>query len=572
MNFYDFEVFMYDWLVVIINPIAQTETVIINDSEKLKKYYEEHKTEIWLGWNSRNYDTFILKSILLGFNPKNVNDYIIRDKIKGWQIDKRFKYIQLYDYDVSGGNMKSLKQMEAFMGNDIEETSVPFDIMRPLTESEINETVKYCRHDVEQTMEVFTICKNDFDAHLDLIKTFDLPISMITLTQAQLTANILGCSRNERFDEYDITLVDTIRIEKYKQVVDWFKDKKNMDYKKSLTIDVCGIPHSFGWGGLHGCVDKPVHRKGVLVHVDVTSYYPSIMIEYDFLTRNCKDKEKFKTIYDKRVELKKQGKKKEQAPYKIILNSTYGICKDKFSSAFDPLQANNVCVNGQLMLLDLLEHLEPYCEIIQSNTDGLIIQIDESQEAFDKIDDICFEWETRTRMKLGFDVITEIWQKDVNDYVFKFENGKVERKGGYVQELDDLNNDLPIVNKAIVNFILENIPVEKTINECNDLVQFQKVVRLSSKYKYAWYNGKKLNEKTFRVFADTGSLGIIGKQKEDNATIEKFANTPDNCFIDNSDIKNKPIPKNLNKKWYIDLSKKRLEDFGLIGSEQTSLF
>lgn len=146
---------------------------------------------------------------------------------------------------------------------------------------------------------------------------------------------------------------------------------------------------------------------------------------------------------------------------------------------------------------------------------------------------------------------------------------KLERKGGYVQELDDLNNDLPIVNKAIVNFILENIPVEKTINECNDLIQFQKVVRLSNKYKYAWYNGKKLNEKTFRVFADTGSLGIIGKQKDDNATIEKFANTPDNCFIDNSDIKNKPIPKNLNKKWYIDLSKKRLEDFGLLGSEQT---
>lgn len=143
------------------------------------------------------------------------------------------------------------------------------------------------------------------------------------------------------------------------------------------------------------------------------------MIEYDFLTRNCKDKNKFKEIYDKRVELKKAGKKKEQAPYKIILNSTYGICKDKYSSAYDPRQANNVCVNGQLMLLDLLEHLEGTADIIQSNTDGIILQVyDEKSEI--KMREICQEWINRTKMGLGFDEISEIWQGDVNNYIVSF--------------------------------------------------------------------------------------------------------------------------------------------------------
>ena len=361
-----------------------------------------------------------MKSILLDINPKFTNDMIIGKGMKGWQIDERFREIQFYDFDLYKVN--SLKVLEAFMGNDIRETTIPFDLDRKLTHQEVRETIKYCMHDVEQTLEVFRKRKNDFDAHIDLIETFNLPLDKINLTQAQLTAIIIGCKKQERDDEFDLEFVDCLNIKKYKSIVDWFKNRANRNYKNSLTVDVCGIPHTFGWGGLHGCPDKPLHSKGKIYHIDVTSYYPSIMIEYDYLTRNCKNKNKFKQIYDKRVELKKQGKKKEQAPYKIILNGTYGICKDKYSLAFDPLQANNVCVNGQLMLLDLLEHLEPYCEIIQSNTDGIILQV-YSDEKEKKMKEVCQDWMKRTRMGLGFDEIEEIFQKDVNNYCFRFTNG-----------------------------------------------------------------------------------------------------------------------------------------------------
>lgn len=38
-------------------------------------------------------------------------------------------------------------------------------------------------------------------------------------------------------------------------------------------------------------------------------------------------------------------------------NSTYGAMKDKHNAMFDPRQANNVCVGGQLLLLDLIRFL-----------------------------------------------------------------------------------------------------------------------------------------------------------------------------------------------------------------------
>mgnify|MGYP005984719267 CR=1 FL=1 len=56
----------------------------------------------------------------------------------------------------------SLKQLEAFMGHDIRETTVPFDIDRKLTE----EVVFYCRHDVHETMEVFSRQIVEFQSHL----------------------------------------------------------------------------------------------------------------------------------------------------------------------------------------------------------------------------------------------------------------------------------------------------------------------------------------------------------------------------------------------------------------------
>ena len=51
MIFYDFEVFKFDWLVVLIDLDARRETVIINDPHMLEDFYNAHKNEIWAGYN-----------------------------------------------------------------------------------------------------------------------------------------------------------------------------------------------------------------------------------------------------------------------------------------------------------------------------------------------------------------------------------------------------------------------------------------------------------------------------------------------------------------------------------------
>lgn len=572
MIFIDFEVFHSDWLCVAVDTKNEKTIEIVNDREKLINLYEENKNDIWIGYNIRHYDQYILKGIILNFNPKEINDYIIIDKNPGWKFSSSFKNVSLNIYDVMT-SFHGLKQLEGFMGNNIEETSVDFNIDRKLTDDEIRESLKYCTHDVLQTIEVFSNRIEEFEAHLGLINEFNISLKYISKTKVQLSAMILEATKKEHDDEFDIKFIDTLKLNKYNHILKWYKNPVNRNYECELETIVAGVVHKFAWGGLHGAIEKYINT-GVFINIDVRSFYPALMIEYDFLSRNVRDSKKYREIRDKRLEFKK-NKDSRQAPLKIVLNGTYGAMKDKFNPLYDPRQANNVCINGQLLLLDLIEKLEPFCEIIQSNTDGVLVKLKHIDD-FKLIDDICYEWETRTRMELEFETFVKVIQADVNNYILVKPNGEYKSKGAYVKKLNVLDNDLPIINSAIVNFLLKNISVENTINNCNKLIEFQKIVKISSNYKYAilghWtgrgknkkFTGEKLKDKTFRIFASKYSKNGIFKVNDRNP--EKFADTADNIFIDNSDIRDKNIPEELDKSWYINLAKKRLkEKFGING-------
>lgn len=564
LQFLDFEVFKYDWLTVIIDPINHFEKAIVNNPQELRDYYEAHKEEIWVGYNIGGYDQWIYKGILCDFNPKEINDHIIVRGQNGYTFSRLLSKIQMFTFDVSN-RMNSLKQLEGFMGNDIRETEIPFDIDRKLTPKEIEQTIKYCRHDVEQTIEVFLQRKVEFDSQLALINMFKLPISNIGKSQAQLASIILGAKgRKDRFvdDVWDIRLPETLILNKYQYVADWFLNEKSHFPKASLETMIAGVPHGFAWGGVHGAIKQYNYEckdDEVFIMADVSQLYPYLMLRYGLLSRNCPESayDILKHTIETSIELKKQGKKKEREPYKRFNNIIYGAEGDQINNMYDPLHRNLVCVYGQLLILDLIEKIEPFSKLIQSNTDGILILI--KKKDWERLDDTVYDWEKRTGLSMTFDEYVKVYQGDVNNYVVVDACGKCKTKGSYVKELNPLDYDLPIVNKAIVNYLTKGIPVRRTIEECNDLIEFQKIVKVSSKYMCACYNGIRQTDKTFRVFASKRSGdGGIGKQKREGATIEKFANTPEKCFIDNTDIKGKEVPNYLDKSWYIDLARRRL--------------
>ena len=606
MIFYDFEVFKRDWLVVYIDTEKHIEKAIVNNADELRQLYAENSSNIWVGFNNKHYDQYIFKGILLGMNPKEINDKIIAEGKEGWQISRQFNKVPMINYDVFATKSLGLKTLEAFMGVNIKESDVDFKLDRKLTDEEIAETIKYCTSDIDNTFEVFMHRINNFNAMHGIIKAFPEQTSIrdIGESSARITAKVLECVRQDHNDEFDFFFLPCLRIKKYKAAIDWFSsligNPNNINpylyYKQSFNLEVAGVPHVFGFGGLHGAPDKPIHRKGAIYHVDVNNYYPSMLIAWDLVTRNATN-DNYAKVYKIRKALKMKqlaAKTREEAkmykqmqdPYKVMLNGLSGAMKDKKNDAYDPRNNNIMCINGQLMLLDLIEHLEAIdgFELLQSNTDGLIVQIPDTDEAFQQLDDICYEWESRCSTEkcdigLATDQIAEIYQKDVNNYLWIDLDGGIEKKGAYVKELSPLDYDLPIVNEAITEYMTHKIPVEETINSCNELIKFQKVVKLSAKYEYVEHNGEQLTYKCYRVFASKNlNDGEILKCKHAKRKIkidsgydvdetylkkDKFGLTPDHCFVENSDVREMSVPEVLDKQWYIDLAKKRLGDYGI---------
>lgn len=272
---FDMEVFIYNYLFVALDLETKKYTIIEDNREELLKFYNDNKDSIWIGYNCKNYDKYILQAIIEGINPKPVNDYIISGG-QGWQLFDKKLDINLYDCMIMG---KSLKQLESYFGVDIRETEIDFNIDRPLTEKERASNIEYCKSDVYNTALVFMHNIDDFNAHLGMVKLAKVPLNQIANTKAQLSAKILQAKplpqsllKEEWQFEYNQCVKDYNY--KHKDVLKFFDSlRETKDAKAKYEIDLYGLKHVFALGGLHAGINNyikyPSKENRLLVHADV---------------------------------------------------------------------------------------------------------------------------------------------------------------------------------------------------------------------------------------------------------------------------------------------------------------
>ena len=559
---FDFEVFRYDWLVVFKDLISNQYTIIKNDKNKLKEYLDNNKSSLFIGYNNSNYDNYILKSILLDIDPYYVSSIII-NKDKSGRIYRIAKWndINFYSYDVSFGlGFTSLKENEAYLGISIDECPINFNLDRPLTEDEFKQVIEYCKRDVDATCLLFEKTQSEFETKLYLCNEFGLDKSYLNKGNQSIIERVLGADRKfnctDANDPFDFSQLN-LKLKKYTKVIDYFSQPTDM--QKGLELNICGVPHTFGIGGIHGAIPN-FSYTGKLMNIDVASYYPSMMIAYDWFARSVPQEKK--KLYAKmkadRIVLKKTNKKLSDA-YKLVLNTTYGCYKYEYCNLLDPRMANNICIGGQVMLVDLMENLEPYCKLVQSNTDGIII-IPTNE---DKVKEIVKDWEDRTKMVMEISYGVKIVQKDVNNYVFKKEDGSIKAVGGYVRQYKprDLRRTLSIIDKALVENLINDVPIEDYIHSNNDPLDYQIVSKVGKTYDRVFFESDGVQTPTNfvnRAFAGF-KAGRLYKQK-DGKNKEMVANHPNNTFIWDKDVNDLDISL-IDKQWYIDMTYKRLNDY-----------
>lgn len=569
MYVFDCEVFKYNWLFVFKKVSTGEYTIILDDEDELRRFYEDNQKSLFIGFNNKSYDNIILKAILSKVDPAEVTRMLIGGKQR-WLVQKALgiKDYKLITMDLMQDILgMSLKEAEGYMCMSIEESSVDFEINRPLTKEEIEETIFYCKHDVDATEKLLEKRSGYMKSKLNLVKMFKLSSNNLEATNAKLCATVLQATRKSHDDEllYDLPEELILNKPEYREVLKLYTEGP-LNYTKKLKVNIAGVEHLFAYGGLHGALENFFY-KGEMWQIDAASYYPTLMIQYNYMSRNLKDPYKFEEIYKDRIAAKKTNKAKADA-LKLMINTAYGAMKSEYNDMYDAKMANQVCITGQLFLTDLIEKIEPYCKLVQSNTDGiLIIPYDK-----DKIIEEVHKVEQRTRVNFEIDKCSGVWQKDVNNYIMSFEDGHVKTKGAYVTQYNDSNfnirNTGKILDIAVVDYFVKGIHPIDTIMNCNDKYMFQLITKTGGSYTDTYWktsNGDIKVNKVNRVYASKdSSQGNLYKtktvEKNDVKTIRKdsIANLPEHCIVDNKDaISIDEIDKN----WYVQVALKRIADF-----------
>lgn len=612
---YDIEVFSDDWIVVFRNPDSDHHIVIHNDNHHLREFLSQEDIVIG-GFNNKHYDDWILMTMLLGGSNveiKKHSDHIINGG-NAWefpfiQFKKRpFKSFDLKD-DIADPGI-SLKAIEGNLKLPIVESSVPFDIDRPLTPEELNEVVRYCKYDVDSTVKLYQERKENYiDAKALISDMYGVPREEgIGLTNAKLCARILGAKPQKYDDERDYVIPDNIDTDLIPKIVlDFFlqirdksipdaklfgagKGSQGMTLKAWIKTSYGSCPVTYAWGGVHGakpCVTIEETEDRVIINQDVASLYPNSMLNFGYCSRAMEDPEAYRKLVERRLGYKHSGDKLRSNALKLPINTTYGAMLNPHNDLADRKAGRSVCISNQLAMTMLIVQLARACktiDFVNINTDGIMFTIDRKE--VDLSEKIVKEWSEVTRFEMERDDFKKVIQKDVNNYIGITPEGKFKTKGGYVSLYDGgsfKTNSLQIIHKAIVDYLVSGIDPEKTINDCTDIFAFQQIIKTGGTYEgsYHYIDGERVPiQKVNRVYAvkdhKYGKIvkgkWITEKRSKDKATGKMISTPvdppvwsetiisecPEYCFTDNENVLS---VDDLDKDYYIDMAKKRIDKY-----------
>lgn len=505
-----------------------------------------------VGFNNYWYDDHMLAAMMKGWNAqqlKELNDLIIGGAKQYPQ--KGFNSLDVFQQIDVG--MPSLKKIEANMGRRIFESSIPFDHPTPLTPEEYQECLDYCCYDVDQTIDIYKMRINSyFNPKKSLVDMVGQGQRWNTTT---LAANaLLGNDKLQKWSNIRLNGEDFTDMSMLELVPDEVRDLwlNTKDDKGKVTITEFDNDIEFGFGGLHS-VHKTEKRFENVVLLDVASMYPNIILQIGALGKAT---DKYRSILEQRIAIKHIDKILSDA-LKLILNSTYGLLKNQYSSLFNPKAALSVCVYGQIALYELGKRLSKVAKIVQLNTDGVAFI------PFGDYKGIWEQWEEDFNLKLEEDRFDLFIQRDVNNYI-GVKDGKIKCKGGdtsrYAHDSFFKNNSARILDIALVDRVVYGKSVSKTIIENLDKPElFMYVLQAGSTYLGTYDEQGNKYQKINRIFpTKTGEVRLY-KKREDGGLVS-FPDSPEKMFVWNDDVHE---IKNFNRivdiNHYVQVIEKRLE-------------
>lgn len=524
--------------------------------------------------------------------------------------DKQILIKQLDPYKIHHFDNKakrcSLKYLEGVLQmNEIETYD---DFSKVVKTKDIPEIIHYCRNDVFATKRFYQESLSDIRMRQELTNQFG--INLMNADDPKLGVEIfakpiskglginiydlkkLRTKRNEVYIEECITPKIKFKTEKFKQLLLNFKrsvvDPKNTKKAIEFKVNYKNIDYHYGVGGLHASIKSGRYKKTEtheIIDIDVASFYTAIAIKNQFYPKHLSKVfyESLKSRFEYRLSIKKDPKMKAIAGgWKLALNGVYGKSQSEFSYFYDPKYTFSITVNGQLYLTMLVEAISENiddCQVLQVNTDGITVYI--NKEKKEQMMKICKDWESYTELTLEYTNYREMCISDVNNYLAikdypeedlrpQFDNADwydnkytkhktigcyqvIPTRNGKIAY--DANWDFRIIQKAVYDYFVFNIPIKETIIKSTNIYDFLGIAKFNSAYYSEFTKSDGTKErlgKVVRYYCSSGGGRLQKVRKRKLKKDEKGSNQNDIQAKQSVTIMNKIIKHDNFKNYNID--------------------
>ena len=579
-----------------------------NQLNELVDFFEQN-IYTFCGYNNKNYDDVIISYMIdyqktmnkkstfeMCYSLHNLSNIIISsEKIDNIVDLKRWKYAHyFYSFDLLTMQFSSklrmgLKEMQLTMHyKNVQEYDGDFN--DNLTEDKIDEMIKYNINDVESTEELLYRLKQSGDIDVRLWVTQEYGFDALSMDGVKFGEKILATEYIRKThipmkelkesgspaDYVDLSEVILPCIS-YKNPIlqDLLVDMKaqhhvttleKKGYEKKFVLS--NVTYSVGVGGIHSLhtpkifVPKETEYIG---HADVTSMYPSFIIQYHWVPRHLGEffYDTYVGVYNNRISAKHSGLKAKNEALKKALNSATGKMQEQTSWMYDPLTVFKIRINGQLVLLMLVDRLlELGCKIVQVNTDGVMYIA--QKQLKDRVQEAISEVEQITKLCFETDSYEAFYQYAGNDYFgvvtgyAQSHNPKlIEKKGSFITDTILGKSLTPvIIPKAVINYFLTKEPVESFIRRQTDIKDFLMGQKVNKKFKVK--HGPNYVQRINRYYASTNDYYLF---KIDDSGKKTNLLTKSGVTILNV-LDNKPInERHINYQYYISEANKIIHEF-----------
>ena len=342
----------------------------------------------------------------------------------------------------------------------------------------------------------------------------------------------------------------------------------------SKEIDFYGTKYTLATGGIHS-VDRPgIFRSTddyTYIHYDIGSFYPSTMVAYNIAPKHLNQQVFTKmvdyfritrlkckhTSDDVEMLIKGVPNKLSAEALKIVINAIYGKFGSETYFLYDRFAQMQVTINGQLMVMMVIEALElAGIHVISANTDGIIVKLYKNkEEQFKQITD---EWCAFNKMTADSERYKLFITRDINNYLNVQSNDTIEFKGVLdpKQYLKDLKKgyDMPVVAIAVFEYLVNNIPVMTTLRNHKDILDFCKTQNVGRQFEVVYDVCEKgvirhvHSQRHVRFYVSTKGV-IIQKENKTTGAKSKLAGGTSVCILNSLD--DLPIEeRNINYSYY----------------------